>query len=97
MGYNEDLKARLQRIKQNFYSENANAKSYKDIIKKAIKYRFPGIPERANDALVSKLMDLDNNEILQMGKDTIKVEDLIDDIIEIIFGFIVDLDDENLR
>lgn len=96
MEHNEDLKSRLQRIKQNFYSEIANTQSCKDIIKKAIKRRFPGIPERANDNLVSRLMDLDNDEILQMGRDTIKVKDLIDDVVSIILGFMDDLDERDL-
>jgi len=80
----EDIKARLERMKQNIYSEMSNAQSCKDIIKMAIKKRFPGIPERANDTLAGRIMDLDNNEILQMGKETIKVENLIDDIVVII-------------
>jgi len=92
----EDIKARLQRMKENIYSEMSGAQSSKDIIKTAIKRRFPGIPERANDMLAGKLMELDNNEILQMGKETIKVEDLIIDIVNAINDLMMEMDSENL-
>ena len=93
----ETLRERLERIKQNAYSEMFNVQSHKDIIKKAIKARFPSIPERANDNLAGKLLDLDNDEILQMGRDQIKVGDLIMDIVDIIGDFMSDMDNQDLK
>ena len=93
----EALKVRLQNIKENALSEMSNTPSCKDIIKRAVKKRFPGIPERANDILAAKLMDLDNNEILQMGKDQITVKDLINDIVLIINDLMAQTDEDILN
>lgn len=87
-----DVRERLERMKNEISAELAQAKSCKEIIKDAIKAKYPRIPDRANDELVSRLLHLDNDEILQMGKEQIRVEDLIMDIVEIIEQQLHDMD-----
>lgn len=80
----EAIKNRLNLMKQAILVETTGANNYKKIIKNAIKARFPGIPDAANDRLAGNLFHLDNDEILQMGKEQIAVEDLLFELAQII-------------
>ena len=73
----EAIKNRLNLMKQAILLETSGASNYKKIIKDALKILYPNIPEKACDKLASNLFHLDNDEILQMGKDQITVNDLL--------------------
>ena len=83
---------KIETLKVHALSGMYSGENCKDIIKKAMKIRYPQIPDNANEKLVSKLLSLDNNAVLQMGQSEIMVADLIKDLIAIIQGFIRELD-----
>ena len=94
MTHQELEKERLNNLKHDALVNMYGASSCKDILKKAMKIRYPKIPDKANERLVSKLLFLDNHDVLQMGDDEIMVAELIADLIEIIIMFMYEIDEE---
>ncbi len=88
-----NLKNRLNAMKENLYYRQFGTMSYKEIIKKAIKIQYPNIPDRANDMLSEKLLNLDFDEVLKMGKDEIYVGDLIENTAIVIEDMMKELDE----